>query len=496
MNTAQKTNTTKRWVGCTALVMSAVMFAPAAQAWDPSTTQAGLTQRALMASSFHKVLSRRLGRAMGSFESLALHSRLMEAGKRRELWGRLTAMDPEGGYRPDADGLSTAFAWVTAGAVLAETPPERGRNHFFDPRGGRGLDDGSGLAGSVHALRLAMGDGGSLRGLATGTVFDLTGKASLSWVKAPENDLGLEEFSRQYAAAVSAPDPTAREAALVHALLAMGGILAALQDAGEPAHVRNDFRGSYLRSLGGGFSDQGSRFERLVSDRYGRIGVPAPRQPVRRPTFDSFFSAPDGAGLADRTQRRFFSDGTLPEDVPIDAASTTRDVVITARTSLEYPRPTVGRLELRKPGKHYLMIEGRRALGYERLPGRVRFFLDDNVYSDAAEALLPEVASYSAGMIDHLLRGGFSFAFNGGQATVTLEGLAGGRAEGTLELLAEDASGKRTAVEVPGGAGKRPFEAGVLFQVAVPVGTKRMAAVLRGADAGGALVAVGEARVP
>ena len=84
-----------------------------------------------------------------------------------------------------------------------------------------------------------------------------------------------------------------------------------------------------------------------MADRYGRIGVPAPRQVVGRPTFDSFFSARDGEGLADRTQRRFFSEGTLPEDVPVDAASTPKDVVDAARASLDYPRPTVGRLELR-----------------------------------------------------------------------------------------------------------------------------------------------------
>ena len=52
-----------------------------------------------------------------------------------------------------------------------------------------------------------------------------------------------------------------------------------------------------------------------------------------------------------------------------------------------------------------MMLEGRRALGYERMPGRVRFFLDEQVYSDAARALLPEVAGYAAGLVEHLLRG-------------------------------------------------------------------------------------------
>ena len=42
--------------------------------------------------------------------------------------------------------------------------------------------------------------------------------------------------------------------------------------------------------------------------------------PVQRPTVMAFITAADGQGLADRTQRRFFSDGSLPEDAVVDAA--------------------------------------------------------------------------------------------------------------------------------------------------------------------------------
>ena len=236
--------------------------------------------------------------------------------------------------------MATALAWVTAGAVLAETPPERGRNHFFDPRTGRGLDDDGGLSGTTHALKLTLDDGGSLRGLATGTVFDLTGKASLRWVKAPENELGLRGVP-------AAPGPGGDRGRAGRSARRRwcgrcwrwAASLAALQDAGEPAHVRNDFRAAFLRARDASAWDRASRFERFVAERYGRSGVPAPRQVVRRPTFDSFFAAPDGAGLADRTQRRFFSDGTVPEDVPVDAATTPREVVEAARASLAYPAP-------------------------------------------------------------------------------------------------------------------------------------------------------------
>ena len=479
------------------LASAAAMLAPAgpARAWDPATTQAGLTERALLASSFHKALAQRLGRPLGAFEPLALHSRLLPGAERQTLWNRLTSLDPAGGYRPDGEGVATAMAWVTAGAVLAETPPERGRNHFYDPRSGRGLDDDRGMAGATHALKLTMEDGGSLRGLATGTVFDMTGRASLVWAKAGDNDLGLPVFHQQLARSVSAVEPVEREAALVRALLAMGGVLAALEDAGEPAHVRNDFRRAYLERTGSSTWDRASRFERFVSQRYGRSGVPAPRQVVRRPTFDGFFAAADGGGLADRTQRRFFSDGTVPDDVSVDENSTPREVLEAARATLQFPAPALGRLDLRAREPRYLMVEGRRALGYEWIPGRVHFFLDERVYSDAARVLLPEVAGYAAGMVEHLLRGSLALTAADGQVAVALEGVSGGKADGRLQLFAEDGGGRRQPLEAPE-ANASSFAAGPLFKVAVPAGTKKLAAVLVGSDGAGELVAFGEVTLP
>ncbi len=113
--------------------------------------------------------------------------------------------------------------------------------------------------------------------------------------------------------------------------MAMGGVLAVLQDAGEPARVRNDFRGAFLRdSLSGspGPFNRGSAFERFVADSYGIAGVPAAGKPVDRPTVLAYFTAADSQGLADRTQRRFFSDGTLPEDGVVDRDTTSHEVLL------------------------------------------------------------------------------------------------------------------------------------------------------------------------
>src|SRR6185503_19492281 len=95
-------------------------------------------------------------------------------------------------------------------------------------------------------LRTVADAGGSLRGVATGTGFAFEGQPSLRWLEAPENDVGLPVFLRHLERAVAEADPGARGSALARALLALGGVLTVLEDAGNPAQVRNDFRATYL----------------------------------------------------------------------------------------------------------------------------------------------------------------------------------------------------------------------------------------------------------
>jgi hypothetical protein len=467
-----------------ALVLAGTLASAPAWAYDPATTHAGLTERAVLASSLHKVLSRRLGRPLGLLEPLQIYSRFLEAGVRKSLWARLGALDPAGGYRPGADGTATALSWVVAGAVLAKTPPERGRNHFFDPTTRKGLDDSPGLTGLTHELRLSLDEGASLRDMATGLAFDLTGHSSLDWIASTDNDAGLPALLGHLERSAVAPEAAERESALVRALLSLGGILAVLEDAGDPAHVRNDFRGAYLQRQSASSWDDGSAYERYVSSRYGRSGLPAASPLVRRPNLESYFTGSDGQGLADRTHRRFFSPGTVPEDPPVDPRMNTRDVLRLARESMVYPEPALTELSLKDVGeKHYLMLEGRRALGYVRVPGRVRFFLDDGVHADTAKAVLPEIEAYAGGLLDHLLRAGLVLKANGREVTAALEGASGSVGQAPVRFFGDDERGLRR--ELGSGA--------VGAAVAVPAGIKHVVAVLRASDGAGPFVALGEA---
>ena len=116
--------------------------------------------------------------------------------------------------------------------------------------------------------------------------------------------------------------------------------MAVLEDAGQPAFVRNDFRVAFLQG------NDGSAYEQFVAAQYGHTALPAAATPMSRPDIASFFASADGKGLANRTQRRFFSEGTIPADVSIERDTKVADVVRRARESLEFPSPTLSALVL------------------------------------------------------------------------------------------------------------------------------------------------------
>jgi hypothetical protein len=471
-------------------VLAVAARVPAAHAYDPATTHAGLTERAALASELHRVLARALSRPLGLFEPVTLSFDQLPSDQAQSLEGRLATLDPSSGCTPGPDGVAPALAWVIAGSVIAKTPAERGQDFFYDPSRGAGLSDAGGLASLGNTLGLLLDGGGGVRAFFTGSQFNLTGRPSTEWLRAPENDVGLEAFHAGLEAAITGAQPQARASALARALLALGGVLTVLEDAGEPAHVRNDFRRAYLATRGPSPFDRGSPFEHFVAETYGRMGLPTAVTPKQRPTAMAFITAADGQGLADRTQRRFFSDGSLPEDAVVDRGTTAAEVMVDARGSLPYAYPRLPRLELKAMGRrHYAYTpDKRRLLAYVRVPGRVRFYLDGAVYADTARVLLPEIAGYGAGLINHLFRAEIRIDATGGLALVSVVGARGNVRKGEIRVFAEDANGVRTALTTvqPGSAGVR---------VNVPAGAKKLAGVLSGEDDAGAFVAVGESAV-
>jgi hypothetical protein len=165
-----------------------------------------------------------------------------------------------------------------------------------------------------------------------------------------------------------------------------------------------------------------------------------------------------------------------------------------ARESLAYGLPRLPHLELARASlgqRRYARAGSQRLLAYERVPGRVRFFLDDAVYADTARLVLPEVEAYGAGLVDHLFRVELLPAVKDGSVVVEARG-ARGALGGRVRVYAEDARGRRTEL----GAGAIDAGGRVSVSAVPPSGTRRLAAVLVGHDAAGDLVAVGVADLP
>ena len=190
----------------------------------------------------------------------------------------------------------------------------------------------------------------------------------------------------------------------------------------------------------------------------------------------------------------------LPDSVVVDRETTGAEVMRDARAALPYGLPTVPHLDLAAMGDvHYAYAPPepgapagaarRRLLAYLRVPGRVRFFLDPAVYHDTARALLPEIGAYAAGLVNHLFRAEIRLEVANGAVAVSVAGARGEVRKGAVRVYADDASGKRRAIgAVPASATPQ--------SLTIPAGTRRIAAVLRGEDDAGELVAVSERAAP
>jgi hypothetical protein len=450
-----------------ALIAGLLAAGGTAHAWEDASTHAGLTEAAALGSHLHARL-KALGFERGLYEPLTIPPEDASS-----LVAALRQFPPTGGYVPDARGRQYALAWLVGGAVIADGP--FAVNHFYDPlskQGWRGVH-ASILEAIADGVRVSLPDG----------------VPAPDWVASKANPLGVGGFLDQYAKAVRGATPGERSRAMAGALVAAGAIVHVLEDMGSPSHVRGDER-AHLDRIGAADDDLGSRFERIAAQAFGRIGVPGPARVVSRPTLRAFFTSPAGDGLADETSRHWFSAYTLPGQVRIGTGGRT----ITPPLARPQPAPPT-RLNLmaasQPQGTTLDDGHGVCLARYRVDHGILSFWLDDDCMLAEVDAILPEVSSYSAGAIDFLFRGDVDVSISGGHAIAKARGGVGG---GTLELLAEDERGVRTAIGTIAVTGAA--DGGALGDAALPDGAKRAIALYTGVDAAGEpMVAVGVAPV-
>ncbi|MCS6911862.1 MAG: hypothetical protein RMK29_12000 [Myxococcales bacterium] len=462
------------------------LLATSAQAYEGTTTLAGLTERAALASRLHRQLMERFGLPLGLFEPLQWDPEQLPAAAARDLEARLRGLDPAEGYAPAVvPGLrspplrrQTALGWLVAGTVLETLPPVRLRNHFLDPTG-RGLSRPPGLSAAAASLRALAAGLSSFRQLVTGTAFDGTGLPSTEWLQSADNELGLVAFVQAHERAVLAQKPQARETALVQLLLAAGGMLALLEQAGDPAYVRNDLDALLV---------DGGPYGRHVAQRFGRAGVPAPAPAVGEPPrhlVDLFYNAA-GTGLVQRTARRFFSPRTLPgTGAPLVEGARTLLGEVPARgvplTPMPPGWPTKEAGYLGTAEIPHLAAWSRLQLGGRPL---LRWALDPRCHDSYAAVLLPEIARHATWALDLLFRGQLHVDWGPpqGERRLRVRALGVALRGGTLTVAGEGAQGERrplgtsTVGEVnPGGELPLP-------SLGPLAGLRRLALLYRGAD--------------
>ena len=171
---------------------------PAARAWEPATTHAGLAEQAALASELHKRLES-IGFAGGLYELLTI-----PPADAPGLLDALKQLPPSQGGVPDARGRQPAMGWLVAGAQLADTPMQAAANHFYDVQthGGWQLPDRGVFDHLEDRVREALGR----------AQLPARGVPAPDWVVAKDNPFSLAQFLDKYAKAVTATTPGERSA--------------------------------------------------------------------------------------------------------------------------------------------------------------------------------------------------------------------------------------------------------------------------------------------
>lgn len=475
-------------VNLVSVVVVVCLCSAPARAYDGGTTHAGLTASAATSSSLHRFLRGAMGLSKGLLEPLKLSRSAVDRRTYRRLTRKLARLDPSGGYRPGPDTGQRALGWLMAGSVLADMPSSANRNHFYSPALKRGLDNRRWLITGLVGIAALFEGGDTVRQWLTGTGFDLTGVAAPTWAASADNPHSLTAFTSHIADAVSARDPGHREHHLALALTALGATLHLLQDMASPTHVRDDFIDGHLQRLGQSVFYRGSSYERYVAQTYGQFALPKyPGEPIRRPRVLDYFSSTRWDGLADLTSLYHFSPGTLPPSVLVVRDSVPAELTKRLESRLPLTRPRLPRLDLScaRRGRCHLRGKHGPLLAYAvDTKKQLRFFLDRRCHRAAARRLLPLAAGFSAGLVNHLLRGAAEIARDDGKIKVVNRGAR--VASGKVLLLWEDAKGARTRIkELTLGQPVAKGEALALFEVAVPTKARRLVALVQGKDQAG-----------
>jgi hypothetical protein len=309
--------------------------------------------------------------------------------------------------------------------------------------------------------------------------------SSIVWGLKNGQDWSWRKAREYFHLALTSPGKTEREVNLAKTFKALGHVVHLIQDAGSPAHARNDphpFNVTYEKIIAQIQASQdpaeAAFFQSLLSNPWRPdsgwqsmaqdAGVPLPL--ARLFDTDSYGGTnPEVTtavlmGLAEYTNANFFSeDRTFPENTfflfryphPIRSNTVEEPYNITLSTGEAvkrryYKKVGGGETGYRLATVGYLADYMQR---YPINPARALALpaLDESVYRDYAARLIPRAIGYSIETLDYFFRGKLDFEVKIDRENPTLReatvvNMSLERMTGTVAVYAENAAGMRTRV--------------------------------------------------
>ncbi len=316
----------------------------------------------------------------------------------------------------DTDTKLSIVDWIRQGANSEDDTLSlnfaRYRNHFYNPLSGLGLN--------------ALG----------------SGEPSPDWGLENTRDFATQRYSfkdaRQYFYdALTLTDKDNREMFMARTFYTLGHVIHLIQDMAQPQHTRND-------SHGGGIFGPSSRYEKYTDWKDIRPHLPfTGYAPVYSETDTTTFTTPrqfwsttpgngnGGKGIAEYSNRGFFSAGTLPGkgsftspsidiSTRVDADIATLCATVTGGKPACPPRlsgtMTFFSNTVTDTLRSGMTTVNARVATYSLFDQDLKDAGTDPVFSlnrfnfDAAHAfLIPRAVAYSAGLINYFFRGKIDF---------------------------------------------------------------------------------------
>lgn len=461
------------------LPLLALAGAPApARAWDPTTTHVGITEAAALRSALHLRWMAASELTRGLFTPLRIDPTRLQPAERRLLVIALERASDATGARalggpgacPGASAPAEtqrycvvgdtwqlpALGWLELGVLAELTPSARTVHHFVDradPSAPTWSDPE--LPAWLLRVRQSRHNGASLASQVNRTGFAGHGPSAITWLADPQDLLAPPRLHAHLERAYLAEEPEERQHHLALALVCAGALLHVSQDLTVPAHARGD-ASAFFAPLSGEAGDRGLPLQEYARRLYGRRDLPLTRDAGAiaaargRPLADDLLGHLLGQGsyegAARFTGRRFLSESSVPAPRFLDdELSADEAAAQLVQGAFLDPVETEGaRLAPWPAERGYLLsAAGRPLAAFDRDDdGRVRAFLDEVVYRDQAQALLPAAVDLSRSLLDLLFPGWPAMTLDRAGRALELD-VSPALAEPFLLLIHQDGDGRR-----------------------------------------------------